>query len=90
MGLMAIYEPAPQIQLRPQPVDLGETASAVMLAQELADALGASVNETWHSLCSVHDNMLGLLQSPEGWSALAGYIACDLGLDAADYRPKVH
>lgn len=90
MGLMAIYEPAPQINLRPQPVDLGETASAVTLAREVAATLGVPLEDAWWSLCNVHDNMLALLDSPQGWSALAGYIACDLGLDAADYLPKVH
>ena len=44
----------------------------------------------WASLCSVPDNMLSLLDSPQGWTALAGFIACDLGIAAPDYCPKVH
>jgi hypothetical protein len=93
MSLISLYRTPvapPVVQLCPMPYDLGETAAAVALARDVAELLDTNVGETWWSLCNVHDNMLALLESPQGWSALAGYIACDLGLGAADYAPVVH
>lgn len=74
----------------PAPTDIGSTASAVALAAELADLLGEPLNMTWWSLCNVPVNMTHLLDSPQGWSALAGYVACDLGAPDPEYRPRVH
>jgi hypothetical protein len=94
MGLICLTrtaEPAPQINLVPaEPIDLGSTASAVYLARDVAAATDMPLESVWWSLCNVPDNMLVLLDSPQGWSALAGYISCDLGLPAADYAPEVH
>lgn len=94
MGLMSIHrapEAAPQINFAPaEPVDLGSTAAAVTLAYQVADLINQPIDMVWWSLCNVPVNMLGLLDSPQGWTALAGYIACDLGEPALDYVPMVH
>ena len=64
--------------------------AAEALAGEVAGSLGVPFGLAWDSLCGVPDNMLSLLDSPQGWTALAGFIAGDLGGDAPDYRPRVH
>jgi hypothetical protein len=67
-----------------------ETIAAEALASEVAGTLGVPFGLAWDCLCTVPDNMLGLLDSPQGWSALAGFIAGDLGACPSDYKPKVH
>ena len=69
---------------------LGMEVSAMTLAEDVAGLLGVSAEAAWDALCSVPENMLGLLDSPQGWSALASFIACDLRMAAPDYRPRVH
>lgn len=64
--------------------------SALRLAHDLADVLDAPLNDVWWSLCNVPANMAGLLDSPQGWSALAGVVAFDLGAPATSYAPLVH
>lgn len=70
--------------------DLGQTAAALALAKDTAKLLGLEVEETWCSLCNLPLNMVGLLDSPHGWSVLSAYIADDLGLSAPVYWPQVH
>jgi hypothetical protein len=47
-------------------------------------------SRTWQALWGVPDNMLGLLQSPQGWLALAEFVACQMGVAMPDYSPTVH
>lgn len=42
------------------------------------------------ALAYVPENMLALLDFPEGWSALAEMVAADLGVSSFGYRPTVH
>jgi hypothetical protein len=41
-------------------------------------------------LGTVPDNILVLLDSPEGWHALSGFVAVQLGTAACSYEPTVH
>lgn len=67
-----------------------DAAAAVTLAREVAGLLGYPVDDVWWALCNVPIAMAKLLDSPEGWSALAGYLACDLGMPDPEYRPRIH
>jgi len=68
----------------------GMEVSAMTLAEDVAGLLGVPAEVAWDALCTLPENMLGLLDSPQGWTALASFIACDLRMDAPDYRPRVH
>lgn len=68
---------------------------AVLLAgrtftRELAGDIGVEPALVWDRLTVVPDNMLSLLDSPEGWTALGLYIAADLGVPAIHFKPTVH
>lgn len=64
--------------------------SATSLADAVGPRLGHLADDAWHSLLKIPDNLLSMLDSPQGWSALAGYVACDLGAAHVDYFPTVH
>lgn len=64
--------------------------SARELAREVAPRFGCPPDEAFDALTYVPDNMLTLLHSPEGWSALAEYAAARLGVAAPGYRPTCH
>jgi hypothetical protein len=84
LGLPAIA-PCP-----PPPCDLATYRSARALAADVADAANLSADAVFEALTCVPENMLSLLASPEGWSALAQYVAADLGVQALNYAPRVH
>lgn len=60
------------------------------LSDALAPILRLTSAEVFDALTYVPDNMLPLLCSPEGWSALAQFVAADLGSPCLNYRPTVH
>lgn len=60
------------------------------LADDISQASGLDADLVFAELAHIPDNMLALLESPEGWSALAQYVAADLGVHALDYRPQIH
>ena len=64
--------------------------SAAELARQLAPLLMLGEIEVFDCLCTVSDNMLSLLDTPEGWSALAGYVAAQLGMCSPHYCPTMH
>lgn len=64
--------------------------SALSLAQEMADRLDEPLNEVWDSLCHVPDNLLALLESPEGWGVLSSHVSVTLGHGPACILPAVH
>lgn len=64
--------------------------SAHALMEEIAGRLGVDRDLVWNVLCGVPDNLLTLLDSPQGWSALMGYVSGELGAVAADFKPVVH
>lgn len=67
-----------------------QLASARELSRQYAPLLGVSPAEVFDELTQVPDNMLALLNSPEGWAALASYIAIDLGDSQPFFAPTVH
>ena len=71
-------------------VDLGLYASASKLADEVAGLIGVAPGDAYDALRAIPDNMLSLLDCPEGWSAIAGFVAADLGAPDPDYLPTVH
>ena len=64
--------------------------AAVELARQAAPVIGASEADVFDALTYVPDNMLDLLRSPEGWTALASFIAVDFGCAMNAYAPTVH
>lgn len=72
---------------------LAETAryhSAQRLAADVAGELGEDLERVWDRLTLIPDNMLSLLDHPQGWSALAAYLADDLRRAPTGYAPTVH
>ena len=67
-----------------------QSVAATVLAGEVAALTGVAPAEAHHCLLTVPDNMLMLLDSPQGWTVLAGFIAGDLGVAAPNYKPKIH
>jgi hypothetical protein len=94
MGLMTIQfaEPAPQPihDLAADAEYWARQVAACALMDEIAALLGVDHGLVWQALCSVPDNMLCLLDSPQGWTALAGYAAAELGIAPRDFMPSVH
>ncbi len=74
----------------PPPCDLATYRSARALASAIAEATSISADLVFDALTFVPENMLALLASPEGWSALAQYVAAELGVQSLNYRPRVH
>lgn len=64
--------------------------AACALAEEISGLLGVDSGLVWQALSTVPDNMLMLLDSPQGWTALAGFVSGELGVDGADLMPAVH
>jgi hypothetical protein len=63
---------------------------AQVLARDLADRLGVLEGDIFNALCTIPDNMLPLLRSPDGWAALASFIAADFGTALNNYTPSIH
>lgn len=75
--------------------DLGLANRAQFLAarqfsREVAAALAVEAARVFDALTYVPDGMLALLDSPEGWSALAEYISAELGAAGRGYQPLRH
>jgi hypothetical protein len=64
--------------------------TAGQLADDVAERLGTDRASVWDSLCKVPDGMLSLLDTPEGCTALAAYVAEDFGRVLATYAPTIH
>lgn len=60
------------------------------LARCVAPLMSMGEAELWNALTYVPDDLLHLLDTPDGWTALVGVVACDLGSVAPHYRPTVH
>lgn len=82
----ALAEPV-EVQL--DPLD-AQAIAAGELARSIAPLIKSDVDRVWDALCRVPDNMLDLLHSPQGWMALASFIASDLGAEPPDYEPTKH
>ncbi|MES2493993.1 MAG: hypothetical protein V4579_12040 [Pseudomonadota bacterium] len=68
----------------------GRIISAKALAAQLADLTGLAADDAYSSLCYVPDNFLPLLDSPQGWTALACVVAADCGVPEPALRPTLH
>jgi hypothetical protein len=64
--------------------------AALELADQIAPLLAVTQAEVFDALCSIPDNMLSLLETPEGWAALAGYIAADFHMPLISYQPTIN
>lgn len=60
------------------------------LSHCLGPLLGVPQGEVWEALTHVPDNLLGLLDSPEGWVTLSGIVAYDLGISPPAYLPAIN
>lgn len=87
-----ILAEAMRSQNLPKPLtDLeAQSLSAWGLARQLSAVADLSPDTAYDGLCSVPDNMLSLLHSPQGWSALASLVAADNGLGEPALMPTVH
>lgn len=70
--------------------DPAMVASANQLVSGLSARTGIASGVLLRALSYLPENMLSLLDYPEGWSALAEFVAADLGLAPFGYRPTVH
>lgn len=92
MGLMHINI-APTEPIRDPRAELAYWAREIVACQLIEDAaghLGVASHDVWACLCSVPENLLSLLDTPQGWTMLAGFAAAELGVDAPDFMPAVH
>ena len=64
--------------------------TALSLAKSMAEHLGVPLDVVWHSLCNVPPNLIGLLDTPEGWGVLSSHICATLGHEPARLVPAVH
>jgi hypothetical protein len=63
---------------------------ATEISRSAGGLIGVSEAEAFDALTFVPENLLPLLQSPEGWAALAGLIANGLGAEPPAFMPTVH
>lgn len=59
-------------------------------SDDVASLLGLSNSCVFDGLALVPSNLRSLLDSPEGWSALAVFVADHLGTAAPAYAPTIH
>lgn len=64
--------------------------SACQLSRELAPVLRVDDGRVFDALTYIPDNLLSLLSSPEGWAALAEFVAAELGARSPSYLPTRH
>lgn len=68
----------------------GEWFSVWRLCGDLAERHGFDFEEVMERLSSVPDNMLTLLDSAQGWTALGEMVRAELGGGRGIYLPTVH
>ena len=64
--------------------------AAIELARQAAPVIGASEAHVFDALTFVPDNLLDLLCSPEGWTALTSSNAAEFGCAMKAYAPTMH
>ncbi len=95
LGAAMVEHPVPTPEQRAQQAEDRLFADAQLvasyaLARQLSGHLGICEHDAWDSICTVPDNLLSLLLSPQGWTAIAGMVAADHGLIAPDFKPRLH
>ena len=88
--ILAALGLSPIVPCQPPPCDLATYRCARALCADVAEATNISAEVVFDALTYVPANMLALLSSPEGWAALAHYVAADLGVQCLNYAPRVH
>jgi hypothetical protein len=68
----------------------GLRLAALEVSRRASERLDIGVDEAWNRLCDLPDNLLGLLDFPEGWTALVAIIAQEAGLPSPHFVPSVH
>lgn len=63
---------------------------AAYLVRDVSPILRIDEREVFDALSYVPDAMLPMLETPQGWTALAAHVAADLGCDLPDYSPTLH
>lgn len=64
--------------------------SAAELARGFSEMTGVDRRVVAGRLTAIDLNLLALLGSPQGWTAIAACVACELGISAPDLIPTVH
>lgn len=67
-----------------------QSVAAHQLADEVAARIDVHRAAAFDCLLHIPDNLLPMLHSPQGWTALAGFIAGDLGASPPAYCPTIH
>lgn len=71
-------------------LELARGICASHLAHHLASLFGVPERKTWNAMTYVPDNLLMLLDCPEGWAILANILAADLKVPLQAYAPVIH
>lgn len=66
------------------------SVAACALVAELAGQTGLGPDAIWGAMAAIPYNLQSLLDTPQGWSAVAGFVASELGVLPPDYMPAVH
>lgn len=64
--------------------------AACALVAELNGRMCVGVDAIWGVMAGIPYNLQSLLDTPQGWTTIGGYVASELGLPACDYMPGVH
>ena len=64
--------------------------SALALSRALSPRLGLTEAECFDAMCTIPDNLLSLLCSPQGWTAIASMVAADHGRADPGFMPALH
>lgn len=64
--------------------------SAKELARQVAPFLHLPMGDVFDALTFMPNSMLCLLATPEGWGALANYVATETGANTTHYLPTRH
>lgn len=60
------------------------------LAREIADHTGLPSDQVFEAMTTLPDNMLALLDSPQGWTVIASYIASGERVPDPFFKPTIH
>jgi hypothetical protein len=69
---------------------MAQLQASYALSRQLSVHLGIGEADAWQSICTVPDNLLSLLCSPQGWTAIAGMVAADHGLADPGFMPALN
>jgi hypothetical protein len=85
-----VYSQAAEAPSERERTARAQCLSAIQLWSDIAAQWRVGADLVSDALTLIPDNMLTLLHSPEGWSALAEYVAAGLGVLRHCYVPTRH